>query len=97
LEGEYLKRKRFLKCPAVKGGRCHFAINPNCTPNSPNDVVLLFETKGGWNQYGGPELLTFDNHRGKTAFVLFNGGWIDSINSEEADQLTWKPDEGQEE
>ena len=97
LEGNYLKSKRLLKCPAVKVGRCHFAINPNCLPNSPNDVVLFFETKGGWNQYGGPELLTFDNHKGKNAFVLFNDGWIKLINSEEAAQLKWKPDETQEE
>jgi hypothetical protein len=25
-------------------------------------MVLLFETKAGWNQHGGPELFTFDNH-----------------------------------
>ena len=93
LEGNYLKSKRFLKCPAVKAGRCHFAINPNCSPNSPNDVVLFFETKGGWNQYGGPELLTFDNHKGKNAFVLFNDGCIKFIKTEDVDKLKWKPDE----
>ncbi|NIP24250.1 MAG: hypothetical protein GWN67_02665 [Phycisphaerae bacterium] len=92
LEGKYLKSKRLLKCPAVKAGPCHFAINPNCLPNSPNDVVLLFETKGGWNQYGGPELLNFDNHKGKKASVLFNDGRIKFIRPEEADQLKWKPD-----
>ena len=32
--------------------RCHFAINPNCKPDSPSDTVLLFETKGGWNVLG---------------------------------------------
>ncbi len=97
LEGNYLKSKRLLKCPAVKGGLCDFAINPNCSPNSPNDVVLFFETKGGWNQYGGPELLNFDNHKGKKAFVLFNDGRIKFIRPEKADQLKWKPDEVQEE
>lgn len=97
LEGNYLKSKRFLRCPAVKGGPCNFAINPNCSPNSPNDVVLIFETKGSWNQYGGPELLTFDNHKGKNAHILFNDGWIKFIKTEEADQLKWKPDEAQEE
>lgn len=97
LESNCLKSKRIFKCPAVKGGRCHFAINPNCSPNSPNDVVLLFETKGGWNQYGGSELLTFDNHKGIRAFVLFNDGQIKFIRPEEADQLKWKPDEVQKE
>ncbi len=51
------------------------------------------QSEGGWNQKGGPELLTFDNHKGKNAFVLFNDGWIKLINSEEAAQLKWKPDE----
>jgi competence protein ComGC len=97
LEGNCLKSKRIFKCPAVRAGRCHFAINPDCSPNSPNDVVLLFETKGGWNQYGGPELITYDNHKGKNAFVLFNSGFINFINSKEADQLKWKPEETQEE
>ena len=97
LEGNCLKSEQYFKCPALKAGRCHFAINPNCSPNSPNDVVLLFETKGGWNQYGGSELLTFDNHKGKTALVLFNGGWIKFINPERADQLKWKLDEDHEE
>ncbi len=59
--------------------------------------MLLFETKGGWNQHGGPELLTFDNHKGKNAHILFNDGRIKFINPEEADQLKWKPDEAQEE
>ncbi|MHC4691737.1 MAG: hypothetical protein ACYS67_03265 [Planctomycetota bacterium] len=97
LESNCLKSEPYFKCPALKAGRCHFAINPNCSPNSPNDVVLLFETKGDWNQYGGPELLTFDNHKGKKASVLFNDGRIKFIRPEKADQLKWKPDEVQEE
>ena len=34
----------------------------NMNLSSPGDMVLLFQTKAGWNQHGGPELLTFDNH-----------------------------------
>ncbi len=39
-----------------------YAMNPNCREDSPKDVVFLFESKPGWNQHGGPELFTFDNH-----------------------------------
>jgi hypothetical protein len=28
-------------------------------------MVLLFETKTGWNQHSGEELFTFDNHNPK--------------------------------
>jgi hypothetical protein len=49
-------------CPSAGEGKCHYAINPICEPNSPPDTVLLFETKAGWNQHGGLELFTFDNH-----------------------------------
>jgi len=51
-----------FKCPASNVGKCHYAMNPNCKPDSLGDMVLLFETKAGWNQHGGPELFTFDNH-----------------------------------
>jgi prepilin-type processing-associated H-X9-DG protein len=70
--------------------RCNYAMNPNCEPNSPNDVVLLFETKGGWNQFGGPEILTFENHRGKGCNILFNDGHVEFINPEQVEELKWK-------
>jgi hypothetical protein len=66
-----------FKCPYNKKARCSYAINPNCEPNSTGDVVLLFETKGGWNTFGGPELLSIDNHiKGEGAFILFNDGHV---------------------
>lgn len=68
IEGGYVDEGVFV-CPANKKERCSYAMNPYCQPNSPNDVVLLFETKGGWNKFGGPELITLDNH--KQHFVWF--------------------------
>lgn len=89
----YPSRERItwgLKCPAQKG-RCHYAMNPNCEPNSPADMVLLFETKAGWNQHGGPELFTFDNHDPKGGCVLLNDGTVKFIRTEEElKQLRWK-------
>ena len=68
-----------------------YAINPNCKPNSPPDMVLLFETKAGWNQSGGPELFTFDNHEPKGGCVLFNDGSVRFIRTkEELRRLRWK-------
>jgi len=79
------------KCPAAEEGKCPYAINPNCEPNSPPDMVLLFETKDGWNQHGGPELFTFNNHDPKGGCVALNDGTIKFIRTEEElHQLRWK-------
>jgi len=68
-----------------------FVVNPNCKPKSPPDTVLLFESKVGWNQHGGPELFTFDNHNPKGGCVLFNDGSVRFIRTkEELKKLRWK-------
>ena len=78
-------------CPSAGEGKNHYAMNPNCKPDSPVDMVLLFETKAGWNQHGGPELFTFDNHDPKGGCVLLNDGTVKFIRTkEELRQLRWK-------
>jgi hypothetical protein len=68
-----------------------YAMNSNCRDDSPPDVVFLFESKPGWNQHGGPELFTFDNHDPKGGLVLFNNGTIKFIRTEERlKRLRWK-------
>jgi len=82
---------RTYKCPSAGKGKCHYAINPNSKYDSPPDMVLLFETKVGWNQHGGPELFTFDNHDPKGGCVLLNDGTVKFIRTkEELQQLRWK-------
>jgi prepilin-type processing-associated H-X9-DG protein len=76
------------KISYVKRG--YYAINPNCEPNSPNNIVLLFETKGGWNQFGGPEILTTDWHRKKGCNVLFNDGHVEFVKPNKIGKLKWK-------
>lgn len=79
------------KCPSASQGKSHYAMNPNCKFNSPADMVLLFETKAGWNQHGGPELFTFDNHDPKGGCVLLNDGTVKFIRTkEELRNLRWK-------
>lgn len=79
------------KCPSGSEDKCHYAMNPNCKPDSPSDMVLLFETKAGWNQHGGPELFTFDNHDPKGGCVLLNDGTVKFIRTkEELRRLRWK-------
>jgi hypothetical protein len=79
------------RCPSAGEGRCHYALNPSFTYSSPADTVLLFETKPGWNQHGGPELFTFDNHDPRGGLVLLNDGTVKFIRTEEElKQLRWK-------
>ncbi|MGB2807018.1 MAG: DUF4190 domain-containing protein [Sedimentisphaerales bacterium] len=92
----YTNKEEFI-CSSAGEGRCHYAINPNVEPNSSPNIVLLFETKGGWNQYGGPELLAPENHRGKGCNILFNSGSIKFVRKKEFPMLKWKPDEAQKE
>jgi len=77
-------------------GRCHYAINPYCTVDSPRDTVLLFETKGGWNQYGGPELLTNEHHiKENGCNILYNDNYLELVWSAEFGKLKWgKADTG---
>jgi hypothetical protein len=79
------------RCPTAGEGRCHYAMNPDCGPNSPPDTVLIFEAYAGWNQHGGPELFTFDHHDPRGGCVLLNNGTVMFIRTEEElKQLRWK-------
>jgi prepilin-type processing-associated H-X9-DG protein len=73
-------------------GPGHYAINPNATPYSDPNVVLLFETKAGWNQFGGPEILTIRRHdgMGKGSNIAFVDGKVKFINRKELSKLKWK-------
>lgn len=85
------RNAELLMCPSAGGGKNHYAMNPNCKSYSPLDTVLLFETKAGWNQHGGPELFTFDNHDPKGGCLLLNDGTVKFIRTkEELRQLRWK-------
>lgn len=76
-------------CPANKKGRCHYAMNPNISPRSRPGLILLFETEGGWNQIGGPEVLTTENHHGKGCNVLFNDSHVEFVRADKISGLKW--------
>ncbi|MHC4215311.1 MAG: hypothetical protein ACYSWP_18265 [Planctomycetota bacterium] len=94
LQKPYTNTPEVFLCPSAPGegakGKSHYAINPNCEPNSPGDMVLLFETKGGWNKQGGPELLTTENHKEKGCNILFKDWSVKYIRTEELETLKWK-------
>jgi hypothetical protein len=82
---------KYFKCPSVGEDGCNYAMNSNCKSDSPPDMVFLFETKAGWNQHGGPELFTFDNHDPRGGCVLLNDGTVKFIRTEEElHSLRWE-------
>ena len=78
-----------FRCPANRKERCSYAMNPNAKLTSSPDMVVLFETKGGWNQFGGPEILTLDNHEGQGCNVLFNDFHVRFVKKEQLGELKW--------
>ena len=101
LEHNYIgKGSYLLECPGArkrgKYSRCHYAINPNCEPNSLPDMVLLFETEGGWNQFGGPEMLSTANHRPRGCNILFNNGRVNFVKPKRLGELKWEIEEEEE-
>jgi hypothetical protein len=72
-----------------------YAINKNIAGKKlseiPKDVVLLFEAKNGWNQVGGPELLTTENHEGEGCNISFPDGRVTFFTKEGLDTLRWEP------
>ena len=46
-----------LQCKSAPEGPCNYAMNKNIEKlgdSAPPDMVLLFESRAGWNQSGGP-------------------------------------------
>lgn len=65
------------------------ALNPNAKPDSPKDVVVLFESTGGWNAHGQAELLAPTSNGKPGCFVVFNDGQIKFIKPEQTKDLNW--------
>jgi len=83
-------QERSFRCPSGGKGRCHYAMNPHVTSQSDPNVVLLFESAGGWNQSGGPELLTTEHHEGKYCNVLFVDDHVEHVKTEGIPRLRWE-------
>ena len=86
---------KIFRCKGAPEGPCNYAMNKNIEKlgiSSPPDMVLLYETHPGWNQSGGPEILTTENHQGEGCNVLFMDSHVDFVKTEDLDKLKWKPD-----
>jgi len=90
--------ERVFQCPAGdQSQRCHYAYNArldglDASKVNPN-TVLIFETGGGWNVSGGPELML--NHarhgRGRIFVVAFADGHVEAVTDSRLNTLRWDP------
>ena len=91
----YEVKLEYLVCKGsdAKIGESSYALNKNIAGKKysevPPDTVLLFETLGGWNQVGGSELLTTDNHKGEGCNVVFVDWHAEFVKAERIAALKW--------
>jgi prepilin-type processing-associated H-X9-DG protein len=91
IEHTDVKTKMF-RCPGAPEGQCNYAMNKNIEKlgtKSPPDMVMLFETKPGWNQFGGPEILSTENHYSEGCNVAFMDTHVDFVKTEDLNKLKW--------
>jgi hypothetical protein len=84
--------KKMFRCNGDIQGPSSYAMNKNIEKlgaNSPPDMVLLFESKPGWSQSGGPELSTTENHQGDGCNILFCNGHTKFVPFEDINNLRW--------
>jgi hypothetical protein len=89
--------KSVLKCRSARKSRlCDYAMNPNAEPSGASDMVLLFESEPGWNQYGGEELLRLGKHGGiESSSILFNDGHVGFVRRIDHGKLKWEDEQKQ--
>lgn len=90
---------KLLICPAsdARRGQSSYAMNNSAAGKPldglPHDLVLLYESSPGWNQAGGPELLSTASHEGLGCNVLLVNGVVRFIKTGELAQLKWTAEE----
>ena len=95
---QYIGSARPFQCPTGDASqRSHYAFNaklsgiPDKTITNPGNTVMIFETEGGWNLGGGPELLLKNWRHGTSIAVGFADGHVEMVRPARLPQLNWEP------
>lgn len=88
--------EKVFKCNAVNSGsRCDYAFNAKLSGLDINKVnpetVMLFESDGGWNANGGPELMIGNARHARTFVVAFADGSVQQLREAKLGTLRWDP------
>lgn len=88
--------ERPFKCPAADpASQCDYAFNAALGGMDESKVdpstVMIFESNGGWNANGGPELMVFRHERDRKSVVAFADGSVQEIRQSQLSTLRWNP------
>jgi prepilin-type processing-associated H-X9-DG protein len=92
----YAGSEKNFQCPAGDAGkRCHYAFNARIggmdAGKINSNTVMIFETEGGWNMSGGPELMLKQPRHRKVFVVAFADGHVEQLTGSRLDELRWDP------
>lgn len=94
----YIKNDKTFLCSQGKPGqRSHYAFNARLAGlglnqvQAPADTVLIFESDGGWNVSGGPELLPARPRHNGAYMVGFADGHVEMVRAVRLAKLRWEP------
>jgi prepilin-type processing-associated H-X9-DG protein len=88
--------EKVFKCAAVNSsGRCDYAFNARLDgldegKIAPN-TVMIFESDGGWNANGGPELMLVKPRHARKFVVAFADGSVQQLQESQLGTLRWDP------
>ena len=76
------------------------SVSPCINKGDPDKYFEKTESKERvyklrWNQVGGPEILTIENHQGDGCNIVFNDLHVEFVMADGLDELKWKVEEGE--
>jgi prepilin-type processing-associated H-X9-DG protein len=92
--------EQVFRCTAANStNRCDYAFNAKLDGFDESKInpqnaqtVMIFESDGGWNANGGPELLPAKaRHLRKFYVVAFVDGHVEAVNQSRLNTLRWDP------
>ncbi len=96
LKNEYGLRKKDFRCRNDQVGPCSYALNinlPQSRADTPDDMVLFFESQPGWNQVEDRLLINLSNHTDSASLgcnIVRIDGKVDYIHDGWISELRWK-------
>jgi prepilin-type processing-associated H-X9-DG protein len=95
---QYLGPGKAFQCVSGDASkRCHYAFNAKLDGleakkvTDPAHTVLVFETEGGWNINGGPELLPAKPRHGPMVVLGFADGHVEQVTKTRLKDQRWDP------
>jgi prepilin-type processing-associated H-X9-DG protein len=88
--------EKVFKCNAANsGGRCDYAFNAKLDGMDESKIdphtVEIFESDGGWNANGGPELMIGQPRHARMFVVAFADGSVQQLRESQINALRWDP------